>query len=423
MRLPQSSLQYLPIRAIALVMAGLVSLTGLATARAQGQQLVCTPGAVRFGTIVVGQSENVPMTLTNIGSTDVTILKVNSPVAAFSVSLSGLPMTVPAGQSVNFDATFTPQATGWVEGAISLVSTAFNKTVFIGMVGLGVVSESLTAYPSTLAFGNVQPGASSTLPITLTNSGTTEIRLAQTQTSGTGFKLNGPALPLWLAPRKSVTFNMTFAPQSTGTVSGSLYVPNGGATVPLTGTGGSSTKGLLTLIPTPLNFGSVTVGTTGTQMMTVSATGASVTISSGASSNSQFVLGGASFPLTVPAGQSASFNVAFSPKSGGTVSGTLSFASDAANSPAMESVAGSGTLPQYSVNLSWSSNDPQIAGYNVYRATGSGSYAKINSTLNPSTAYTDSAVVSGHTYSYAATAVNSSGQESTYSAPTTAVIP
>jgi fibronectin type 3 domain-containing protein len=37
--------------------------------------------------------------------------------------------------------------------------------------------------------------------------------------------------------------------------------------------------------------------------------------------------------------------------------------------------------------------------------------------VNPNTAYTDSTVVSGQTYYYAATSVNSSGQESALSTP------
>jgi fibronectin type 3 domain-containing protein len=37
--------------------------------------------------------------------------------------------------------------------------------------------------------------------------------------------------------------------------------------------------------------------------------------------------------------------------------------------------------------------------------------------VNPSTAYTDSTVISGQTYYYAATSVNSSGQESALSTP------
>ena len=59
-----------------------------------------------------------------------------------------------------------------------------------------------------------------------------------------------------------------------------------------------------------------------------------------------------------------------------------------------------------------------ISGYNIYRAvyTGScGSFSKINSVLNTTTLYTDSAVVDGTSYCYATTAVDSSNQESAYS--------
>ncbi len=63
----------------------------------------------------------------------------------------------------------------------------------------------------------------------------------------------------------------------------------------------------------------------------MSAAGASVTVSSDTSSSSQFALAGASLPFTIAAGQSASFNVVFTPQSSGAVSGSLSFASNAAN--------------------------------------------------------------------------------------------
>jgi hypothetical protein len=190
----------------------------------------------------------------------------------------------------------------------------------------------------------------------------------------------------------------------------------------LTGTG-SNAAGVLALVPAPLNFGNVAVGTTATQTITLSATGASVTVNSASSGNSQFVLDGAYFPFTIPAGQSQSFNVAFTPKSSGELSSSLTFASNASNSSDVETVSGTGTVTSYSVSLSWNS-DSQATGYNVYRSTSSnGNYSKINSTLDPTTAYTDSTVSSG-TYYYAATAVNSEGKESARSAPpVVAVIP
>jgi hypothetical protein len=142
-----------------------------------------------------------------------------------------------------------------------------------------------------------------------------------------------------------------------------------------------------------------------------------VTVSSDSSSSSQFVLNGASLPFTIPAGQSVAFNVAFKPTGSGTVSGSLSFASNAASSQTLESLTGIGATAQYSVNLSWNASSG-VVGYNLYRSTTSnGAYTKINSTVDANTAYTDSAVAAGRVYYYEATSVSSAGQESARSTP------
>jgi hypothetical protein len=173
----------------------------------------------------------------------------------------------------------------------------------------------------------------------------------------------------------------------------------------------------LTITPSSVNFGNVQVGTTETQPITMSATGSSVTVSSDASSSAQFVLNGASLPFTIAAGQSLSFNVAFTPQTSGTVSGSLSFTSNASTSQTIESLTGDGTIQTYSVNLYWNAST-DVSGYNVYRSTTSnGTYSKINTALDPNTAYTDNGVTSGATYYYEASAVNSAGQESSLSTP------
>lgn len=294
-------------------------------------------------------------------------------------------------------------------------------TLFVALLSLRVPaatqqsSGSVTAAPTSVSFGQVAVGASSTQAVVLTNTRAGHVKLSAFQITGSMFSLSGPALPLMLRSGQSITLNLTFAPQSVGTSAGSVLVTGPGLVIPLTGTGTASSQ--LILSPASVNFGDVPVGTTQTQPITVSASGTSVTVSSESGSNSQFVLDGASFPFTIPAGQSMSFNVAFTPTGSGTISGSLSFASNASNSPALQSLTGIGTVVQHSVNLWWDASTG-VAGYNVYRSSSAnGTYAKINSPLDSNTAYTDSTVVSGQTYYYEATAVNSSGQESARSTP------
>ena len=156
----------------------------------------------------------------------------------------------------------------------------------------------------------------------------------------------------------------------------------------------------------------------------LSATGASVTVSSATVNSSEFSLSGVSLPFTIAAGKSASFTVKFVPQTGGSASGSLSFKSNATTSTTVEALSGSGTAgTAHSVALTWSP-ESAVSGYNVYRGTKSGGpYSKINSVLDASSSFTDTAVQAGYTYYYVTSAVSGSGAESKYSNQVKAVIP
>jgi hypothetical protein len=191
----------------------------------------------------------------------------------------------------------------------------------------------------------------------------------------------------------------------------------------------------LSVSPGTISFGNVTVGASGSQTGTLSATGASVVVSSVSFGSSEFALGGLTFPATIAAGQSVNFTVTFTPQSSGVASVSLSFFSNASNSPSSATVTGTGVAaPVYSVLLTWNaSTSGDIAGYNVYRCTATagtpsctgsnGSYTKINTQLDVAPSYTDASVAAGQTYYYETTAVNSSNQESAPSTPVQAIIP
>jgi hypothetical protein len=290
--------------------------------------------------------------------------------------------------------------------------------------GNGDISPPVTATPSSLSFGSQTVGSTSTLPLVLTNTRKWAVSLTGFQTSGAVFSITGPALPLSLPAGQSVAFNVSFAPQSPATDGGSIFVQGPALIVPLTGTGTAVVVGQLTIAPSALNFGNVTVGNTGNQSLNLSASGAAVTISSSASSSGQFSLAGASFPMTIAAGQSVSLDVAFTPQSSGAASGSLAFTSNAATSTEAEPVTGTGVTPVYSVGLSWTPSTSEVTGYNVYRGPAStGPFSKINPSLNSTTAYTDSTVTASQTYYYVTTAVNSSNEESAPSTPAEAIIP
>jgi hypothetical protein len=387
-------------------------------------QLACSPSSLRFGKVDVGQSETLMLTLTNSGKTSVSLSTITASNPAFAISGVTLPVLVPAGQSLDVNVTFIPAADGWTGATIGFASNASNSNLVVEVGGTGVNHEALSATPSSLSFGQVTVGSKSSLSVVLTNLQTWTALISAAQTTNPAFTVSGEIFPLTLPGGQSATLTVTFTPTSSGTVGGSIFVSGPGMSIPLAGTGTSTVSGQLAISPTSLNYGNVPDGTTDTLPLTLSAVGAGVTISSASSSSSQFVMQGASFPMTIASGQSVSMNVAFTPKSSGTVSGSLSFSSNASNSQASESLTGVGTNTPYSVSLWWNASS-EVVGYNVYRSTtASGSYSKINSALDANTAYTDSTVASGNTYYYAATSVNSSGQESTLSTPPVqAVVP
>jgi hypothetical protein len=419
MRLPQSSSQLLSLRAIPIVF--LLTLTAVVPAVGAADQLVCTPSILRFGAVTVGQTETQLIALSNVGQTSVTISASSFSNSEFMLSGIKLPLVLPAGQSVEASVVFVPTVKGWTSGTVTFTSNASNASLAIPMGGGGVSSEMLTATPASLSFGRVAVGKSATLTVVLTNTHSGNDTLTGLVPQGAGFTVSGPSMPLTLGSGQSVKLNVTFTPQTAGLTGGSVFVSGAYLNVPFSGTGTGSTIGQLTVNPTSINFGSVQVGTTSTQPSTLSATGGSVTVTSAASSSSQFNIEGVSFPLTIADGQSVSFNSTFSPSSSGTSSGTLTFVNTGSTTKTLESEAGTGTMPY--VTLSWLASQSSIAGYNVYRGTAPGSYSKINTALDPGTTFVDKTPVPGATYYYAATSVDPTGKESTYSDPVAVYVP
>lgn len=524
MKLPQSNRLSLSVLALIAIF-----LLAAIPSMARQQTLLPSLSNVRFGKVAVGTSESQVLNVTNPGATGVTVSSVSVTGSEFSVSGVQLPVSIGAGQTISLSVTFTPSINGWMSEQITLSDNSSNSVLQIIAAGNGVNSQALTASPSGLSFGSVALGSTVALPVVLTNSRSWDQTINAFQTSGSGFSIKAPALPLVLTAGQSVTVNISFSPQSSGLIGGSVFVSGPNTNVPLVGTGVSSVAGTLTVSPTSLSFGSVNIGTSTTQASSLSATGGRITISAetnnnpqfqvtgislpvtiaagqtlafnvvfsptqsgltsgslvfasnasnaqstsvplagtGVSSvaaklivsptslsfgsvnvgssttqpsslsatggnvtisaetnnNPQFQITGVSLPVTIPAGQTVGFDVVFSPTQSGSTSGSLVFASNATNAQSTEAVSGSGVAVQKIVNLSWNASTSAVSGYNVYRGSSIGAYSKINSSMDPSTSFTDSTIVSGATYYYAATAVNSSGQESGYSAAIKVAVP
>src|SRR5438477_8255551 len=150
--------------------------------------------------------------------------------------------------------------------------------------------SSLAVIPSSNNFGTVQVGSSKTATETLTNSGNGKVTVSQVTITGAGFSLSGLNLPIALTSGQSYTFTVQFAPKTSGSVTGNISVVYGrnGSTMSVTVSGTGSTAGNLAVSPSALSFGSVAVGSSKSMSASLSATGASVTVSSATVNRSEF---------------------------------------------------------------------------------------------------------------------------------------
>ena len=397
-------------------------------APSQTYLLSASVSSLNFGNALVGTSGSQGVSLTNTGSGSVSISQASVTGAGFGVSGFTGPVTVAAGQSLALTVSFAPGTTGSVTGGLSVVSSATNSPATISLSGKGVQPQ-ISVIPGSASFSPVAVGVTNTQTLTISNPGTATLSVAQALLGGSSFGFSGLSLPLSIAAGGSSVFTVSFKPLAAGNLSGSLTLvnntPNSPLIVPLAGAGVSPLT-QLSASPTLLNFGSITTGASATQSVTVANTGnSSVSLSQISVSGAAFSNPGFALPLTLAAGQATSLSATFAPTSSGNFSGSVSIISDATNSPLAVSLSGSGSAPvSHSVALNWSPGSSPFAGFNVYRGTISGGpYTRVNSSLISAMSFTDTGVVSGQTYYYVATEVDSTGAESPYSSEAIAAIP
>ena len=308
-------------------------------ASADNSQLICTPSRLKFGEVVLGQTQTLQVALTNTGSTSVTVSGISSSNSVLTTSSVSLPLVLPAGQSVSLNVNFTPAVDGWTYGKITFSSNA--SYLRLEAEGSGEGGPSVIASPTSISFGQAAIGTVDTTPVVLTNIRSYRTTIKASQVTGTGFSISGATFPLTLSPGQSVTVNANFAPQSAGTMGGSLLFNGPQLVIPLSGTGTS--PGQLTANPASLTFGSVQVGGNLTLSDSFTNTGGStVTISQVSVAGAGFAVSGLNVPFTLNPGASVTFSGLFTPQAAGNVSGSITVVSNAGSNLTV-ALTGTGT--------------------------------------------------------------------------------
>jgi len=112
-----------------------------------------------------------------------------------------------------------------------------------------------------------------------------------------------------------------------------------------TGSSQQSTPGAaaISLAPASIKFGSVPIGDTASQSVTMTNNGGSdLTVTQASVTAAGVAVKGISLPLVIGAGKQSTFDVVFSPKTAGALSGNVSVISDLSSSPSTVSLSGTG---------------------------------------------------------------------------------
>lgn len=288
-------------------------------------------------------------------------------------------------------------------------------------------SGDLVVSSASVSFGSVGVGKSGAVSLTVSNNGTGSLQISQVAFSSAAFSQTA-TLPITIAAGQSSSLPLAFAPSATGAASASMTITNSGSpgtvNVSLSGTGVPDVPGLQ-VQSASVDFGDVLLNTPATQSVTLTSSGIEpLTISSATVAGSGFTVAGLTLPATLNPTQTATLDIAFDPAGAGSVTGSVTLATNAPSGSSAIALSGIGVTAIYRVNLTWqappATPDP-VSGYNLYRSTNGGAYSPLARVT--STSYTDASVLNGTTYSWYVMSVDAQGIESPPSNVFTVTIP
>jgi hypothetical protein len=295
----------------------------------------------------MGKTATQSLTVTNTGTAAVNVSSSSITGAGYTVASGSPSGSLGVGQSVTVKIAFAPQANGSATGSFTIASDASNSPLTVALTGTGT-QPGLASTPASVSFGNVVVGATGSVSVNLSNTGSASVTISQASVTGTGFTIVGSPNGQTIQAGQSLSFTAQFLPTSVGNATGSISVasnaPNSPITIALTGAG---TEAGLGVSPSAVNFKGVVVGSSGTATLNLSNSGsAAVTISQASVAGTGFTISGLAAGLTIQPGQNSSFTAKFLPTSTGSASGSISISSTSPNSPMTIALTGTGTQPE-----------------------------------------------------------------------------
>lgn len=222
---------------------------------AAGTRIIGVSGSLAFGNVTVGQNVVQPFTITNTGTTTLTVSSLTLPTGvsgAYSANITTASIAPGASQTINLRC--TPAGAGDYSGTLTVNGdqTSGANTLPVSCVGVlpaGVAPTRIIGVTGSLAFGNVAVGQTASLTFTITNTGNSTLTIASITIPNCAATFSATWTFGTIPPGGSQQVTQTYSPTSTQNCSGTLTVngdqTSGSNTLPLSGSGTPSTT------PTP----------------------------------------------------------------------------------------------------------------------------------------------------------------------------
>jgi hypothetical protein len=191
------------------------------------------PGSISFGSVPVGSTASQSVTISNGGGANLTVTQASATAAGVTITGMSFPLVIGAGKQATFDVVFSPKSAGALSGQISIMSDISSSPDKVSLSGTGMAATALlTTNASSLNFGNVGVGKSSTLSVVLTNAGNSNVTVSKVTVSGAPYSTSGVSAGLILSPGQSATLDAIFSPTTAGSFSGSVTVASSATNSP-----------------------------------------------------------------------------------------------------------------------------------------------------------------------------------------------
>jgi hypothetical protein len=198
-----------------------------------------------FNTVAIGQSATQTLHIANTGSAPLTLDSVALKSSQFALTGPSVPRTILPAQKVDYALTFEPNFAGNTSASVQITSNASSTPASVSLAGVAEKSvAAVQVSPSSISFGNLKVQSTATQNVTFKNIGEINITVSGLTVAGAGFGYSSLSPGYSLAPDQSVTFQIWFHPQTSGSASGKISIlsPNLAtpASINVSGTGMTS---------------------------------------------------------------------------------------------------------------------------------------------------------------------------------------